>query len=434
MNSLLISSTNPKVSFLEQPLQGNLFGELKSKKLISQSLQPHLNSKNFNQVDESFFSEEQKARFQTQKGDRFLNKRYIAHLFGDSFMQNTIYEGWFISDALIHMIAILEENTISSEISQVLEDLKKCLAWQGRLISFAIANENIKIDSQISDEEQIPSIGNQQDVDIDETGEESGLTPLQKIVDEFKQAILNLVDGEKIVVPGGCRGHSVLYEIQRTAQNDYQFSVYNTGQGVEKHNIILEDEGSEKVYGVYRIRHIAEEHLANEKFLCDLFELKTIYPSSFGDRLYDEILPTLGGEIVESSADPDDYMLIQRSGTCSWKMLSAYLRYNMPLIQRKYIKLKARLDVFQKWYDLGYPLDCVKTSQELLSRLIINYKGELFSNRRLPMNFSREELLTMGIYKVKKTFNKYKFLLDEEAIKKADIWHRAFTGQSISAT
>ena len=76
------------------------------------------------------FSQEQKRYFEVYKNDKFLNKRFIAHLFGDSFIQDTIYEGWFITDALLHIITILKENEISPEVSKVLEKNKKCLSWE----------------------------------------------------------------------------------------------------------------------------------------------------------------------------------------------------------------------------------------------------------------------------------------------------------------
>ncbi len=375
------------------------------------------------------FSEDQKDQFEVFKNDKFLNKRFIAHLFGDSFMQDSIYEGWFVTDALLHMITILRENEISPEVSKVLDTLKDCLAWQEKFIAFSIANEHSDVEcyeAEIDDTTDVNEV-------INAEVEEVAPSPLQKIVEELTSAVANLEVGQNIVIPGGCRGHSVLYEIKLVGEDDFDFCVYNTGEGVEKHNIILEDEGSEKVYGVYRLHHIRLEKITSASFIEQLINLKSSSVSDFGKALYEEILPQLEGQGDEVSSNTSDYMLIQRSGTCSWKMFSAYLRYNLPLIQRKYIKLKSRLDVFQKWYDLGNSLDCVQISQDLLCRLVVNYRSEIFQQEAAPINFSREELLTLGIYKVKKTFNKYQFLLSEAEIEKADLWHRAFTGKSIRA-
>lgn len=366
------------------------------------------------------FTEEQKDRFEMLKNNNFLNKRYISHLFGDAFMKNSIYEGWFESDALLHIIAVLEENEISPEVTKVLQDLKNCFVWDEKFNTYMIGEEFEDEDSEVQEE----------GVAVVEEWPSTSLG-LQKIVQEIKGAILNLKVSENLLFVGGCASHSVLYEIKRVEENSFDFCIYNTGVGVNKHYRILEAECAEKVYGVYRVSQVKQDKITADKFIEDLVKLKSNTIQSFVDLLYDQILLQLEGIKEEPPTQPTDYMRAQRSGTCAWKVISAYCRYNLPLIQRKYIKLKARLDVFQKWYDMGYSLDCVKISQDLLSRLVINHQFELFRNGVAPVNFSREELLTLGIYKAKKTFNKYKFLLSSEQIKKAETWYRAFTGQSI---
>ncbi|MCH9632210.1 MAG: hypothetical protein S4CHLAM6_05400 [Chlamydiae bacterium] len=421
-----IEYTNDCVNKFQITTENQRADQISSEKLID--IKEALTSIDASKSQYLNFSNDQKEHFEVFKNDKFLNKRYIAHLFCDSFMQDSIYEGWFVTDALLHMITILQENEISPEVSKVLATLKGCLAWQERFIAFSIENERSK-------GEQIEEVnGEIDDVDINEIinpeVEESQLSPLEKVVEELVLAIENLEAGENIVMPGGFLGHSVLYEIKRV-DDDFDFCVYNTGEGVEKHNLIIEDEGSEKAYGAYRLHNIHLEKITEASFLEDLINLKSDSVADFGAALYENILPKLEGKRSEVSADPSDYMLIQRSGTCTWKMFSAYLRYNLPLIQRKYIKLKARLDVFQKWYDLGNELDCVQVSQDLLERLVVNHKSEVFQKEAAPLNFSREELLTMGIYKVKKTFNKYKFLLNESEMEKADLWYKTFTGKSI---
>lgn len=370
------------------------------------------------------FTQEQKNRFEILKEDKFLNKRFIVHLFGDSFMKNSIYEGWFISDALMHVITILKENEISEDVSRVLSDLTHCLSWHSKVLTYTWSSvvDDYEIEEYLAEEEQ----------ETEEVDEE-----LQKetnhLVEELKKKLTSLQVGEKFLSPGGCRGHAVLYEIKRVDETNYLFAVYNAGDGAERHMTMTEGEGVRKVYGVYRLHNVKIDKLIEGPFLESLFKLRE-EECDFGVRLYEEILPMLEGDKDEVPTDPNEYMGIQRSGTCVWKMFSAYLRYNLPLIESKYLKLKARLDVFQKWYDLGYPLDCIRISQSLLGKLIVNYKHEIYGGGLAPVNFSREELLAMGIYKAQKTFNKYKVLLSDQEIKKAETWFEAFTGQSIHTT
>lgn len=376
----------------------------------------------------NYFSEEQKARFNLLKEDKFLNKRFITHLFGDSFMQNTIYEGWFVSDALMHMIAILKDNQVTPEISQVLKDLESCLNWHNKVFSNIEPYEpdDVNEPEEVENEDNI-----EEPLEVEDSSAPQEAKESHKLVEEMKEAIKNLTIGEKLLFPGGCLQHSVLYEIKCIGEDDFMVGVYNSGMGAIKHMQFIENEGDHKIVGVYRLHHIKLEKIVNTSFIVDLLELNQSQPARFTSRLYDEILPALEGKKDSLATDPSEYMLKQRSGICVWKMLSAYCRYNLPLIQRKYLKLKARLDVFQKWYDLGYPLNCLKISQNLLEKLIVNHKFEIYGERGAPTNFSREELLAMGIYKAKKTFNKYKMLLNSEEIQKAETWYTKFTGQSI---
>lgn len=374
----------------------------------------------------SYFTEEQKAKFEVLKDDQFLNKRFISHLFGDSFMQDSIYEGWFVSDAMMHMITILEENEVTPEISQALSDLKGCFEWHTKLVSYlnSLNSEKVPEYSLLDNEDGVDGVDG-----MDEVEE---IKPLpNKFITEVKDHIKNLEIGQKFLIPGMYSGHAVLYEVKKTDENRFMFAVYNTGDGVTKHAMITEDEGDSKVLGVYRLHNISAEKIIDSSFIDDLFKLYEERGMDFATRLYDDILGQLEGERDEIPTDPREYMLMQRSGTCGWKMFSAYLRYNLPLIQRKYVKLKARLDVFQKWYDLGYPLDCLKISHSLLGRLFVNCKYEIYQDDIVPINFSREELLAMGIYKAQKTFNKYKMLLNDEEVQKAETWYHTFTGQSI---
>lgn len=390
------------------------------------------------------FNANQLKRFQQVSDDHFLSKRFIVHLLGDSFMQNTSYEGWFQSDALLHMIAILNKNQISPEVTKVLNDLKKCLEWHSKTLAEIALKDDNDIDDEkeqnhpiidTSDEingvevnEDISKITNEiSEIEVKEVIVEYKLSPLMI---ELKEAIENLAIGEKAVFSGGSLYHAVIYEAKRVGQEEFEFCVYNTGSGTSRHWLIFEDTGNLKVQGVYRLTGVTKDKLLSPKFLCQLHELQHTEIKDFGKALYDDILSLLEGKRGDVPTDAIEYMRIQRSGTCTWKMLNAYLRYNLPLIEYKFLKLKARLDIFQKWFDLEHSLDCASLSQSVLNRFIVNRQ---FDNQvsNSHFEFSREDILLLGIYKVQKTFNKYHFLLSQEDIKKCETWYTKFTGQSI---
>ncbi len=349
------------------------------------------------------FSQLQEDTLANLEIDNFISTKYIAHLFGDSFLEETRHVGWFIGDALLHMLTLLKENKLSDKVSHVIEDLEECLSWNGKYMSALTIH---------SDSEAKIQAG-------------------AKIVDELCSRIKGLAIQEHVVCPGGCKGHSVLYEIKRVGENNYEFIVYNTGDGIEKHWMHFESEGIHKVKGSYKLENIKLEKIIEGDFLERLLLLKVDNPDNFGQMLYEEILPTLDGEREAIPTEHREYMRSQRSGTCVWKMLCAYLRYNIPLSEYKYLKLKARLDVFQKWYDLGNSLDYSKVTQNILSRLIVNYQEVLDKGKSVSIEFTREELLVLGLMKVRKTFNKYQFLLSDEEVQKAETWYSHFTNDSI---
>ncbi len=312
--------------------------------------------------------------------EKFLNKKYLAHLFGDRFIKDSSHEGWTMSDALLHMIRVLEENGDVPGIPSLRENLIGCLERLNHMNAFNWKDGEDRI-----------------------SGEKIAV-----FADKIREDLQALSVGGKMVIPGGIgKSHGVLYEFTKQDEENYAFAVYNTGLGMTKHRLIVQEEGC-KIEAAYRIFDIAEKTLSEEKVidrLLGLFiDVDTHSTEEAVDLLYDEILPQFGGRRGEIPLDFKEYMSAQRSGTCAWKMLCAYLRYNLPTETYKYVKMKARFQVFEKWYRLGLPLNCRKINQELLSRLLVNKKDETLSRSAGEDEFSKEELLALGILKVAKTY------------------------------
>ncbi len=336
------------------------------------------------------------------KVDRFLSTKYLAHLFGDSFIRDTVHEGWFSTDGMIHIIRVLKEHPISKLASQVLKNLEECFHWQGKVMSFLCSDESAET------------------VEFD----------IHKLQTEISEKIYKLEIGESVLIPGGCRGHIALYEILRTHEDQVQFSVFNLGSGSHKHWILVENEGRDSIQGAYILEHVPLKIFVGTDFLTHLLNLKKTKVNDFGHELYEKILPGIGGKRASQPTDPIAYMRVQRSGTCAWKTLLAYLRHKLPLDQYKRFKLLARLDVFEKWSAMGQILDLTTITTRILDERFVNEDKRLELSSA-DIEFSREELLVLGLIKVKKTFRHYHFLLTENEKLNVKKWYEKITGRDV---
>lgn len=363
----------------------------------SQTVEPFNQASN--PVDETTFPLSALKQMQI---DRFLSSKYLAHLFGDSFIRDTSHEGWFSTDGLIHIMRLLKDYPLSEKASQVLKNLEQCFYWQGKIMSLLCSDES----------------------------EETIGFDVHKLQCEISEQIFNLDIGEATLIPGGCQGHIALYEILRTHEDQVQFSVFNLGAGSHKHWILIESEGRSGIQGAYIIEHVPMKIFANQDFLTKLIQLKKTQAKDFGHELYEKILPEIGGQRAPQPQEPTEYMRIQRAGTCAWKTLLAYLRHQLPLDQYKRFKLLARLDVFEKWSALKRTLDLTEITCTLLSEQLVN-ENQIASLNAPHVEFSREQLLVLGLIKVRKTFQRYHFLLTQEEKMRVKKWYEDITGRDV---
>jgi hypothetical protein len=95
-------------------------------------------------------------------------------------------------------------------------------------------------------------------------------TAINDIVLLVRSKITELSIGESIVLPGGNGSHAVLYEITKTSDSEFSFSVINTGDCAEGWDVIG---GTSRVRS-YTIDRIPLEDIGNPKFLYELFFVK----------------------------------------------------------------------------------------------------------------------------------------------------------------
>ncbi len=317
--------------------------------------------------------------------DRLMSSKYIAHLFGDSFIEGSNLEGWYTEDALMHMILVLKENNEVGKFDDFIQKLEDALALQGE-----ISQIRIRWDCE-----------SRQAVEVKELSE------------QIIKKVQALEAGQSVLIPGGSLRHVVLYEIKREPGGSFQFSVYNTGAGVERHWLLPERENQIiRVQGVYKIHSISKERMCFPLFLEKLLKFEVmdnVYWMEFSEELYDELLPQLDGVRERLPSDPNQFMTPQRSGTCTWKAICAYLRYNMPsLSDYKQLLLRARSQVFNKLYSINYAIDYKKVLEQLMYKLLYLPKEDY------TLYYTKEEIITISIMKMEKHLSRYDYLLSEK--------------------
>jgi len=142
---------------------------------------------------------------------------------------------------------------------------------------------------------------------------------------EIEQLIEELEVHEAIILPGGCSGHAVVFEIQRVRENEYHFSIFNTGLGNEFGQIA--DQGGVNQFRVPVFTKLSKEAVVDQKFIMDLIRFKV--KSTHGmnpvhQAIVEHFVNKNGG--MQTVREPHDN---QSWGTCSFDSVAAYLEYKL---------------------------------------------------------------------------------------------------------
>lgn len=312
-----------------------------------------------------------------------LSEKFLAHLFGDSFIEGTNLQGMYPEDALMHMILMLKEQR-----SQ-----------------FAVENEISALETAV----EIRGIFSQLRVKWNSEAEKR--VGIKEFSTDLSCRIKNLAIGEKFLISGGYETHAVLYEFIRTSQDTFDFVLYNTGSGVQRHWFYMGNPSGFKAQAAYRIFDVDIEKITRIRFLEELCKLEFKEEEEFIEVLYEELIPDLEGIREKMPTNYSEFMTPQRSGTCAWKVLCAYLRYNMPLDEYKHLILKAKLDVFEKLYKIRYVFDFREVAKSLLVKLGLKHE--------VMMDYNKDELLALCLLKLENSLKKYSHLLNDEELNRA---------------
>lgn len=306
--------------------------------------------------------------------ENLISRRFLSHLFGDKFIKSTDLEGWFAEDAFLHMISILKDNKDEPSSSYFIKKFEGALSLQGEFRQ--ICNDDPKKRALI-----------------------------RQLASKLLESTENLKVGESFLIPCGTECHFVMYEIIRRTAHTYDFVVYNTGEGIDRHWLLPLSHGNIRAQLAYRMIDIPQTHICQQRVFQDLVELRYQNIMGFVEALYDDILPSLQGTRETLPSDYSQFMNPHESGICTWKALCAYLRYNMPIENYKRLITKARLQVFEKLKAIRYDFNFNVTCRELLyKKLFHKYSCDIET-------LTKDELIALSLMKLEHSLKKYGHLL-----------------------
>ncbi|MBS0636213.1 MAG: hypothetical protein JSS12_01785, partial [Verrucomicrobia bacterium] len=198
-------------------------------------------------------------------------------------------------------------------------------------------------------------------------------------------------DGSCLIL-GGWSGHAIVYEIQKQPNGKYSFRVFNEGAGIEYHRH-TQDKYRDKVDGCIAFCDIPEDMIFKKAFLGSLQALISLSSTNVGAEnpaalLVNHILPMLGGKRETVPPEVQSQVSPQRSGTCTYKSLLAWLansmsqqEYKLAKIELKLYMLESYLPTMQKLAKTAIKTECdyndLRRTYSIISRSIEKFSTSL---------------------------------------------------------
>ena len=239
-----------------------------------------------------------------------LDENLFAHIHSDSFIGNVKeLEGNAMIITLRHLLGYLNHYHASDAKFQTIKtELNQCLQLTESIEKFLTIDPN----NATQDYKKIVQqrISNQ----------------AEELADRIRNGSAPVIFGGGYTTKNG--GHAMLYRFEGDS-----FTVFNTGAGSQYHANLAAD-GKVKHSPVLTYKNISKNPEKLKLFLRTLLECKypTEYPSEEYDEnyLYEKVFPTCGGVPVSDPNADIDFISGQIAGTCSEKVLHAFLRHYLP--------------------------------------------------------------------------------------------------------
>lgn len=257
--------------------------------------------------------------------------RAFTHIHSDSILKDTEYEGNNLFKTSAMMRAFLSQyqqrpgHLVPSSAEKGIDDIinmLQCIEKDDNDFQFLM-------DANISAEERKKRI--------------------QSRAQGIARTIKELPQGSSYIMNGGWTdrpcGHAMLYEFIKRKDNNYDLVIYNTGSGTENCHDILFLDGKQKIRPIKKIENVTPQQL----FLDDSIKEKTLFEELLRLRIPAElscgdirkgkpnaqsIYEVIFGHLQDNPSSPVDqstagFMTAQRSGTCAWRVLTAFLHYKL---------------------------------------------------------------------------------------------------------
>jgi hypothetical protein len=261
----------------------------------------------------------------------------IGHVFGDSFIKDKSINGSPLEGMnFSQLLSFILKFDQSEKLNALKATLRECQEIEMRLLDI---QAKIKEDRTIFFKER------------------------QEFVKWLLEKFELMLPGESLLLPGGWdgnpSGHAMLYLIEVDEQRRYTFKVYNTGAGATNHPIHRVSPVKSK-YGVYLMeKEIEKSVFCSFLKWCAYFEIRIAtatppnsrYVSFNEEDLYSRFLTSFSptfGNLEKHFLREDHYKGLQKSGTCVFKSLTAFLQDAIGKKETKRIKRLLRSDLLEK--------------------------------------------------------------------------------------
>jgi hypothetical protein len=276
--------------------------------------------------------------------------RMFAHVSGDHGIAGTILES-YLSSLTSEFILEFLENKATSTAGKILYNLKSQL-------------ELINATAKHCENNYLPD-------------------------KEIFDALTNAANKSIAFISGWCgtedyNGHAMIAELAYTLQNDLIVKLHNTGNGIETYHDTLYD--FKGVLYATEIRYLIKKENLNEQTLRNLIKIlieDTVNPAiepgsdlESAKMFYlkiDAIMNILEAENIPSPKEEHVFSTGQRSGTCSWKSIMAFIKNSTPSYE-DYLCLKYEIKLYalEKYYEHTKQING-KNLHDLLIRQVLDF-------------------------------------------------------------
>lgn len=168
---------------------------------------------------------------------------------------------------------------------------------------------------------------------------------------------------KKCLIFGGWQKHSIMYEVEQQKNGLYAFRIFNRGEGSNYQDFLNVNYRSD-VAGCISIKDIPSHLLFKSGFLGSLSQLKKMPGDKAAPILIGQLLPMLGGTKEIFDEKIEHFLKLQRSGTCTYAGLEAWIAHQMDDESRRIFMCEYKTSILKEGYPFFAKLSKEKIANE----------------------------------------------------------------------